>query len=192
MSTSSLTIHINNANKIIESVDKIAHSIDTDEEKWKYHTGDLKNNSVDDIYNSLGYTSGVDKSKCYTFVDVVIYDALNEIVHTMPDDPTQEFEQFPDCFEVVHRGSINNFKLEPGDIIRYKKIKKSGRKSQHSLIYYKDKYIAESGIKIRYPIIYRYDKNGKIKWENKEVVQDTIEVIRVKPIYFKWKVHHDN
>jgi hypothetical protein len=81
----------------------------------------------------------------------------------------------------VHTGAIGDFELCPGDIIRYKKNKKNGARSQHALIYYGNDLLAESGINIRYPIIRSvYVDDSLKKWDTEEVDLDTLQVIRIK------------
>jgi len=177
-------IQITPASKIIDSVDKYAWPDGTDSEKWDYDTGGFKNDDVRGLYEELGYgetDQDSDYTPCNHFVDVVVYDALNTKIHIMPEDPYDDWEPLPKNFKIVHEGPINDFGLMPGDIVRYKKNKKGGWRSQHSFIYYGDGLIAEAGVRTRYPVIYsEYHGSDIIKWERDEVDQDTIQVIRVK------------
>ena len=170
--------------KIIKSIDKYAWPEGTEKEKWLYETGYFMNDDIIKLFYEVGYGNS-DKDSNYTscnhFVDVIVYDALGEHISIMPEDPYADWGPLPKNFKIVHEGSIGDFKLQPGDIIRYRKNKKEGYRSQHALIYYGNGLIAESGIRTRYPIIYSaYYGNNIIKWEREEVDRDTIQVIRIK------------
>ena len=170
--------------KILSSVEAYAWPNGTDKDKWDYDTGGFKNDEVRKLYAELGYDkldADSDMTPCNHFVDVVVYDALGIKMHVMPEDAYEDWGELPSEFEIVHEGPIDDFGLLPGDIIRYKKNKASGYRSQHSLIYYGDGLIAEAGIQTRYPVIYsEYYGSDIIKWEREEVDKDTIQVIRVK------------
>ena len=177
-------VQVTPAIKIISSVDKYAWPDGTDSEKWSYKTGGFKDDSVRAIYAELGYDEldqDSDCTPCNHFVDVIVYDALGIKIHIMPEDAYDDWDDLPDNFKIVHEGPIDDFGLMPGDIVRYKKNKKGGYRSQHSFIYYGDGLIAEAGIRTRYPVIYsEYHGSETIKWERDEVDQDTIQVIRIR------------
>lgn len=172
------------AAKIVASVDKYAWPNGTDREKWDYDTGGFKDDSVRDIYAVLGYDDtdyDSDYTPCNHFVDVAVYAAIGEKISIMPEDPYEDWGELPSSFKIVHEGPIEDFELKPGDIVRYKKNKKGGWRSQHAFIYYGDGLIAEAGIRTRYPVVYsEYYGSDIVKWERDEVDQDTIQVIRVK------------
>lgn len=177
-------ISITPASQILLSVDKYAWPNGTEEEKWDYDTGNFKDDSVREIYATLGYDEtdiDSDLTPCNHFVDAMVYDALGVKISIMPFDPYEDWEELPSNFKIVHEGPINDFSLMPGDIVRYKKNKKGGIRSQHSFIYYGDGLIAEAGIRTRYPVIYSEYYGGEtIKWERDEVDKQTIQVIRIK------------
>ena len=179
-----IPVTVSPASKILASVDKYAWPEGTDKEKWDYDTGGFKNDEVRKIYAKLGYDEtdiDCDYTPCNHFVDVAVYDALGIKMHIMPEDAHDNWEELPPEFEIVHEGPIDDFGLLPGDIVRYKKNKKAGYRSQHSFIYYGNGLIAEAGIRTRYPVIYsEYYGSDIIKWERDEVDRDTIQVIRVK------------
>lgn len=179
-----IPVVISPAAKILASVDKYAWPEGTDAEKWDYDTGGFKDDDVRKVYAELGYDetdADSDLTPCNHFVDVAVYDALGVKMHIMPEDAYDDWEELPEEFEIVHEGPIDDFGLMPGDIVRYKKNKKAGYRSQHSLIYYGDGLIAEAGIRCRYPVIYsEYYGSDIVKWERDEVDRDTIQVIRAK------------
>ncbi len=170
--------------KILASVDKLAWPFGTEKEKWLYGYGDFKYEGSRDIYKELGYEktdADCDYTACNHFVDVVVYDALGVKIHIMPNDARENWEELPEEFEIVHEGSLDGFELQPGDIVRYKKNKADGRRSQHSFIYYGGDKLAESGIRIRYPVIRSiWLDSGKLKWKTQEVDTPTIQVIRIR------------
>lgn len=172
------------AEKIVLSVEKYAWPDGTDKEKWDYDTGGFKDDAIRELYAEFGYDetdADSDLTPCNHFVDVAVYDALGIKMEVMPIDPYEDWADLPDNFKIVHEGSIDDFPLMPGDIVRYKKNKKGGWRSQHAFIYYGNGLIAEAGIRTRYPVIYsEYHGSETIKWERDEVDQDTIQVIRVK------------
>ena len=169
---------------IIHSVNKYAWPVNTDESKWLYETGNFKDGDIRNLYKELGYKytdKDSDYTACNHFVDVIVYDALGIKMHTMPKSVFLGWGDLPEEFEIVHEGKIGDFKLMPGDIIRYKKNKMNGHRSQHSMIYYGNGLVAEAGIRIRYPVIESvYLRNGVAKWDSEETDLDTLQVIRYR------------
>ena len=170
--------------KILESAREIAWPEGTDEELWDYETGDFKDPKTREMFNEIGYSGDeqYDYTVCGHFVDLVVYRALAVRTCLLPEDVDADYAELPKELEIVHEGKIRDFPLQPGDIIRYKKIKASnGHHSEHALVYCggDDKLVAESGICIRYPVIRSaLLEDGTLKWDSDEVLVDTLQVIR--------------
>ena len=156
-----------NADKIVKSIYALAWPKDTAKSKWAYDTGaptaDMKKAMI-----ARGYKTKIQFSDCGYCVNTVVYNAL-ELKLKFLSSPSTPFSTSKEGFKIVHTGKIENFKLKPGDIIRYKKT----NGGQHILFYLGGGLIAEGGRGTRFFVIRK-----STKYNDSNVKFNTLQVLR--------------
>lgn len=137
--------------------------------KPDYEDGAPKDSYKSALKKFMDKTARISLSDCGYFVSTVVRSlGLSSTFLALPGSYKDKYPAVPSGLSIVHKGEIGSFKLEPGDIIRYRK--KSG---QHTLIYIGGGLIAHAGRSHWFPKIVESDP-----WNNSNVKQSTIQVIR--------------
>ena len=137
--------------------------------KSDYEDGAPKDSYKAALKKYMGKTKKVSLSDCGYFVSTVVRSlGLSSTFLALPGSYKDKYPAVPSGLSIVHKGAIGSFKLEPGDIIRYRK--KTG---QHTLINIGGGLIAHAGRSHWFPKVV-----ASTPWNNSNVKQSTIQVIR--------------
>ena len=165
------TVKLTNAQKMLKKAKELAWAYGTATKKYDYKTGNPKavcktamkkygwaddRAEMSDCGNALSTIvreSGVDKS----------FKALHGIKTPFPTSEK--------AFNIVHKGEIKNFKLKPGDLVRYKKT--NGK--QHALMIFDDGKVCEASHHNFFLVIRKDTKRY-----NSQAKKSTIQVLRAK------------
>jgi hypothetical protein len=159
---------VDNGQKIADKAKAYAWPKGTATKKWVYKTGAPRKVYAVALKKYRGKNTRLTRSNCDYFVDTCVRAAGIDSTFCS----LKWSKKLKSCWKVVQKGKkVDVSKLQPGDIIRYKK--KSG---QHVLMCYKKGYVAEAGRGLRFPII-RKDSH---KYNKSDVRHSTIQVIRAK------------
>lgn len=157
-----------NAEKIAKAAEKLAWPYGTDQKKWSYKTGKPTDLCKSKMKQYMNKTKKIDISDCGYFVSTaVMYSGVLKKYNCLKGFDWEYNSKLP----VVHKGAIGNFKLQRGDIIRYKKT----NGGQHTMIYLGDGKIAEAGRGARFGVIRK-----STKYNGASVKKETLEVLRSK------------
>lgn len=137
--------------------------------KSDYEDGAPKDSYKAALKKYMGKTEKISLSDCGYFVSTVVRSlGISSTFLALPGEYKDKYPAVPSGLSIVHKGEIGSFKLEPGDIIRYRK--KSG---QHTLLYIGGGLIAHAGRGHWFPKVVK-----SAPWNNDNVKQSTIQVIR--------------
>jgi cell wall-associated NlpC family hydrolase len=113
----------------------------------------------------------ISQSDCGYFASTCVRAAGLGNFLALPGKASQPYPSLPGTLKIVHKGTIGTFKLKAGDIIRYRKT----NKHQHVVVYIGDGKIAHAGRGHWFPKV-----TANKPWNNSNVKQSTIQVIRAK------------
>lgn len=137
--------------------------------KSDYEDGAPKDSYKAALKKYMGKTEKISLSDCGYFVSTVVRSlGISSTFLALPREYKDKYLAVPSGLSIVHKGEIGSFKLEPGDVIRYRK--KSG---QHTLLYIGGGLIAHAGRGHWFPKVVK-----SAPWNNDNVKQSTIQVIR--------------
>ena len=166
----------NNASKILNMCDQLCYPKGTAKSKWDYKTGSPTKAYIKAFnkYNSRYSKTRANYSDCGMFVSTVVRAAGVDPSFTglaWNHDYKKDKR-----WDVVHKGPLNGFKPQPGDIIMYKKTKyKKTNGNQHIVIQYSSNLVAEAGREHRFNIIRKAPA-----YNSKRAIKSTITVLRAK------------
>ena len=156
---------------IVQKCKELCYPYKTPKSKWDYNGG-APTKAFKETYSR--YTkhkmTKIDLSDCGYFVETVVRSAGIDSKYKGLDW-SEKYNKSSSKFKIVHTGAVGRFKLQPGDIIEYKKT----NDNQHTLIYMGGGLIAEAGRGNRFDVI---RKSSKYNGDN--VVKSTLRVIRAK------------
>ena len=160
------------AQKIIAKATAYCWKKGTAKKKYAYSTGSAKSAYKKALKKYMGKKAKVSRSDCGYFINTCVRAAGLGKFKALPKNSSKKYPKVPSKFKIVHKGSkVPKGLLQPGDIIRYRKV--GG--GQHTVMYYGNGYIAEANRKNYFPHI-----SKSKKYNGKKVKKPTIQVIRAK------------
>lgn len=172
---------------IVNEIKKLAWAYGTAKKKWAYATGAAKT-ACKTAMAKYGWKSKPNQSDCGYSLNTVVRETGIDKNFKILGAVKSNFPAVSEEFEIIQKGeAVDVKKLEPGDMIYYKKLK---WKSQHALSWMGNNRIAEAGRKTRFFVIksaFITENNKKIyKFDSSKIDKSTIMVIRVKPVAVKY------
>lgn len=143
----------------------------TPQKKWQYSTGAPLSAYKTACKKHMNKSSKESLSDCGYFIDTCVRAAGLGSKFLVLKGNKDPFPAPPSNFKIVHTGAIGSFKLQAGDIIRYKKT----NGAQHTLMIYDGSSIAEAGRKTRFPVI----RSDSKKYNASDVKKNTLQVLRL-------------
>lgn len=141
----------------------------TSSSKSDYEDGAPKDSYKAALKKFMDKTARISLSDCGYFVSTVVRSlGISSTFLALPGEYKDKYPAVPSWLSIVHKGAIGSFKLEPGDVVRYRK--KGG---QHVVIYLGGGLIAHAGRGHWFPKVVK-----SAPWNNDNVKQSTIQVIR--------------
>lgn len=165
------------AEKIVAKAREFAWPLGTASSKYEYK--EKGGGTALDAYKTalkqyMKKSAKISQTDCGYFVNTCVRAAgIDPDFDDLPNKYTQAWPKLSSKFKIAHKGELTKAvleKLQPGDIIRYKK-----KSSQHTLIYLGNDQIAHASRSNAFPRITKAKP-----WTASNVKKDTIQVLRAK------------
>lgn len=159
------------AQKIVAKAKEYAWPYGSATSKYSYSKGSAKAVYKTALKKWMKKSAKISQTDCGYFVSTCVRaSGVSASFLALPASSKNAYPSVPSTMAIVHKGTIGTFQLKSGDIIRYRK--ESG---QHVVICIGDGKIAHASRSNAFP-----RTTGNKPWNNSNVKQSTIQVIRAK------------
>lgn len=161
--------------KVLALIDKYSYSVGTSESVFSYKkkSGRAKDAYKKALKKYMGKTKRKDQTDCGYFINTIMREVgVDKDFLILPSSAKKPFPKNSGVDLVHNGGKVKDNELKPGDIVAYRKKKKT----QHTYFYRGDGIIAEAGRGIRFP----RKRKDEFKCNNSNVKHNTIRVYRIK------------